>query len=85
MECSRVPSAKLALDIGDERRRGVFRRGKARVLAEHQRIDRDQPPRLLIGGAAHHHAVDMSKMRKRLLDAANAAVENDGEARMRAL
>src|SRR3984885_15529278 len=42
---------KLALDIGDQRRRGVLRRGKARGLAEHQRIDRDQPPRLLIGGA----------------------------------
>ena len=27
------------------------------------RIDLKEPPRLLIGGAPHHHAVDMVKMR----------------------
>ena len=56
---------ELALDIGDEalRSRPCARRER-RGLAEHQRIDREQPPRLLIGGAAHHHAVDVLEMRR---------------------
>ena len=68
---------QFALDIGHQRRRGRFRRGEAGGFAEDQRIDGDKPPRLLIGGAAHHDAVDMSQMRKRRFDAADAAVEND--------
>ena len=75
---------QFALDIGHERHRGRLRRGKAGGFAKDQRIDGEEPPRLLIGGAAHHHAVDMVQMRKRRLDAADAAVENDGEPRMRA-
>src|SRR5580704_13732310 len=43
----------------------------------------DERPRLLIGGAAHHHAVDPTEMRKRRLDPANAAVKNDSQAGMR--
>ena len=34
-------------------------RRKRRGFAEQQRIDGNQPPRLLIGGTAHHDAVDM--------------------------
>src|SRR3984885_1461565 len=75
----------FTFDIRGERSGGLFRRAERSVLAEHQRIDRDQPPRLLIGGAAHHDAIDPGKMRNRLLDAANAAIENDGEPRMCAL
>ncbi len=75
---------KLTLDIRNERRRGVFRRSERRRLAENLRIDRDQPPRLLIGGAAHHDAVDMRQMRKRLVDTADAAIEHDSKLRMRA-
>ena len=56
-----------------------------RRLAENQRIDGDQPPWFLIGGAAHHHAVDARQMRKRLVDTADAAIEHDSKMRMRAL
>ena len=69
---------QLALDIGDERQRGLFRRRERRRLAEQQRIDRQQPPRLLIGGAAHHHAVDVLQMLGlRLLERGDAAIEHD--------
>src|SRR3984957_16343318 len=73
---------QLAFDIGHERGGGLFRRDERRRLSEHQRIDRDQPPRLLIGGAAHHDAVEVLQMLKRLLDAGDTAVEHDGELRM---
>src|SRR5580704_1624784 len=46
-------------DIRGERGSGLFRRVERSVLTEHQRIDSDQPPRLLIGGAPHHDAVDV--------------------------
>ena len=76
---------KLAIDIGDERRRGLLRRRERGLFAKHERIDGDEPPGLLIGGAAHHDAVDIFEVRKPLFDAGNAAVENDGQARMRRL
>src|ERR1700733_2337079 len=74
---------QFALDIGDERFRGLLRRCEVCCFAENKRIDGDEPPRLLIGGAAHHHAVDPTEMRKRRLDPANAAVKNDSQAGMR--
>src|SRR5580704_2220605 len=49
----------FTFDIRGERGSGLFRRVERSVLTEHQRIDRDQPPRLLIGGAPHHDAVDV--------------------------
>ena len=52
---------EFALDIRDQRRRGLFRRREAARFAEEQRIDGKEPPRLLIGGAAHHDAVDMCR------------------------
>ena len=76
---------QFALDIGDERQRRLFRRGERRRLAEQQRIDGQKPPRLLIGGASHHHAVDVRQLRLRLLQAADAAIEHDGEIRVRNL
>src|SRR4051812_13333445 len=45
---------RLALDIRDQRARGVFRGCKRRGLAEDERIDGEQPPRLLVSGATHH-------------------------------
>src|SRR5579864_9667427 len=75
----------FALDIRGERGGRLFRRGKARVLTEHLRIDREQPPRLLIGGAAHHDAIDVVQVIKPLLDAGDAAVEHDREPRMLSL
>src|ERR1700733_7373778 len=76
---------QLPLDMRNERGGGFFRRMKACRFAEDQRIDRDKTPWLLISGTAQHHAIDMRKMRQRLLDAADAAVEHDGKPRMRAL
>ena len=48
---------------GVSRREGVRDR---RLLAEKLAVDIDQQRRVLIGGAAEHHAVDMGKMRLRL-------------------
>ena len=67
----------FARDIRRQRRRGLLRSRKRRRFAEHQWIDGQKPPRLLIGGTPHHHAVDMVQMRACLLDAADAAIEND--------
>ena len=72
---------KLALDVGHQRQRRLLRRRERRRLAEQQRIDRQQPPRLLIGGAAHHHAVDMRQLRLRLLQAGDAAIDDDRQGR----
>ena len=77
---------KLALDVGDERLRRVLRRGERRGLAEEQRIDGEQPPRLLIGGAAHHHAVDVREMLPRACSTlAMPPLSTIGKIRMRGL
>ena len=52
-----------------------LRRGERRRLAEQHRIDRQQPPRLLIGGAAHHDAVDVREMLARLPRVGDAAID----------
>ena len=76
---ARKPRAarELPLDIGQTRLHRRFGLRERRRLAEDQGIDRHQPPRLLIGGAPHHHAVDAAEERCRLLDGRNAAVEHD--------
>ena len=68
---------ELALDIGDERLRRRLRRGERRGAAEQQRIDGQQAPWLLIGGAPYHHAVDPIEVRRRLIEVRDAAVEHD--------
>src|ERR1700682_1172343 len=73
----------FTFDIRRERGSSLFRRTERSVVTEHQRIDRDQPPWLLIGRTAHHDAVDVLKMREPLLDASDAAVEHDSALRMR--
>ncbi len=74
-------AAKLALDIRNEcLGRGLGRRiwcgGTIKL-----RVDREQPPRLLVGGAPHHHAVDMRQVRRRLVEIGDAAVDRDGKRR----
>src|SRR6185312_2674738 len=76
---------RLALDVRDERERGFFRRCEWRVRAEELWIDRKEPPRLLIGGTAHHDAVKRATFGLRLLEAGNAAIEDDLEIGMRGL
>ena len=56
-----------------------------RRLAKQFGIDREQPPRLLIGGAPQHDTVDMGEMLLRLRDAADAAIDDDGDIRQRCL
>src|SRR5262249_30785015 len=70
---------ELVLDIGNEGPGAGLGIGNRRSLTEPLRIDSQQPPRLLIGGAPHHHAVEMAKMLRGLLDAGDAAIEHDGE------
>src|SRR6266702_353032 len=81
----RATSCKLALDIGYQRRCGSTCGCERRIIIKQQGIDREQPPRFLIGRAPHHHAVHPLEMRERLLDAADAAVEYDRQVRMRRL
>src|ERR1700733_10037471 len=88
MPCDAVqPRAprQFAVDIRHQRRRGRLRRGETGGFAEDQWIDGNEPPRLLIGSAAHHRTIDMLQMRKRRFDAADAAVEDHRKPRMRAL
>src|SRR5215813_1286345 len=42
-----------ALDVGEEGLRGSLRRSERRRRTEQHGIDRQEPPRLLVGGAAH--------------------------------
>jgi hypothetical protein len=52
-----------------------------RLLAEQIGVHRQQPPRLLIGRAAQHHAIDMRQVPLRLVEARDAAVDDDGNMR----
>ena len=85
MACSRVPCPSSRSMYGTSAAAASFGERKGSVFAEHIRIDRDQPPRLLIGGASHHHAVDMREMRARLFKRADAAVDDHRQTRMRRL
>src|SRR5262249_49297935 len=76
-------ACKLALDIGDQRLGRRLGRDEACALTEQRRIDGQEPPRLLIGGSPHHHAIDAAKVRGRLLEARYAAIEHDTKVGMR--
>ena len=76
---------KFARDIGHHRLEHILHRRLRRCFAENLGINGEQPPRLLVGGAPEHHAVDMAEMLPRLLDAADAAIDNDGHIRQRRL
>ena len=66
---------QLALDIGAPlRQRGIQ---IARRIAEEARVDLQQHRRVLIGGAAQHHAIDMVEMRCGLIQGLDAAIEDD--------
>ena len=69
---------EFALDVGHHRLEHVLHGRVRRGLAEQFGIDRQQPPRLLIGGAPQHDAIDMSEMRLRLVEAGDAAIDDDG-------
>ena len=77
--------AKLAFDIRHHGLKCVLHRGERGCLAEQFGIDVEQTPRLLIGGAAQHDAIDMSKVRPRLCKTADATVDDDGHVRHRRL
>src|SRR5215467_9594731 len=76
---------ELALDIGNKRAScgacARERRGRGKQLW----INGEQPPGLLIGRAAHHHAIEMVEMLRGLLNTADAAIEHDRKPRMRGL
>ncbi len=57
----------------------------ARGFAEKPRIHIGEKLRVLIGGAAHHHAIDMLQMRLGLIERGDAAIDDDGQFRPRAL
>ena len=76
---------ELRLDIGHHRREHVLHRRMRRRLAEHFGVGRQQPPRLLIGRASQHDAIDMRKMRLCFRKARDAAVDDDGHAGHRGL
>ena len=52
----------------------------ALLAAEEARIHLGQQHRIVIGGAAQHHAVDMAQMLVRLFQRLDAAIDQDGEA-----
>jgi hypothetical protein len=56
------PATKLALDIRDERLRRSHRRREWRRIPKQLRINGEQAPRFLVGGATHHCAVDMLEL-----------------------
>src|SRR5262249_48673197 len=76
---------ELALDIGNERASGAACAEERRWGGEQLRINGEQPPGLLIGRAAHHHAVEMVEMLLGLLNAGDATIEHDRKPRMRGL
>src|SRR5688500_17920575 len=69
------------LDIGKQRLHDVLHGGAWLRRIEEQRVDREQAPRLLIRGAAHHDTVDMGEMSPRLVETGDAAIEDHGQRR----
>src|SRR5262249_13398139 len=47
------------------------------------RIAGQQPPRVLVGGTSHHHAIDRPQVLQRLIDVRDAAIEHDIKIGMR--
>ena len=79
------PLRKFALDVGNQRHCGILRRREAGRFVEKKWVDGKEPPRFLIGGAAHHDAVYMREVCMRFLDASDSTVEHDRKTRMRGL
>ena len=70
---------QFTLDVRHHGERRLLQRRERRGLAEQHGIDRQQAPRLLIGGAAHHHAVERADVLPRLFDTGDAAIEHDAK------
>ncbi len=73
--CSRPPCLDMARHIRLERLHRGERIGVRGRLAEQYGIDLQQQLRLVIGGAAQHHAVDMVELRLHRRDVGNAAID----------
>ena len=69
---------EFAFDVGHHRLERVLHGRVRRRLAEQFAIDVEQSPRLLIGGASQHHAVDVVEMAPRLVEAGDAAIDDNG-------
>src|SRR6266516_143336 len=80
-----LAARELALDIGDERFERRAGRDGGRRLAEQFRIDREQPPRLAIGRAAHHRPVDQVEVTYRRANVGDTAVDDDVQMWVRCL
>src|SRR5260221_3828782 len=67
------------LDIGNKLLDGLKRLGDRCRGPKQLRVDRKQHSRILIGGAAEHDAVDVTKMVFGLVERMNAAIDDDRE------
>jgi len=67
-------AGKLSLEIGDQRLSRFPWGCNAGGLAEQQGIDLQETPRLLIGGAPHHDAIEMREMGPDLVEIDHAAI-----------
>jgi hypothetical protein len=78
-----LAAGERALDIRDEVFKRGGRRNDRRRLPEHLPIHCEQPPRLAIGRATHHHAVDAVEVAGGLADFGDATIDDDLQIRMR--
>ena len=76
---------ELALHIGHHGLEHVFHGRKGRRLYKNLGVDGQQPPRLLIGRASQHDAIDMSEMVLCFRNAGDAAIDDDGHVGQRPL
>src|SRR4029079_10499717 len=65
------------LDIRDQSRRSLFGRFERCGGSEEEWIDSEKAPGLMVGGSAHHHAVEHAEMRLSLLQAGNPPIEHN--------
>ena len=76
---------EVALDVGEEAAEHVGA-GRRRVGgAEEAAVDLGEQIGVLVGGAAEHDAVDVGEVRLGLVEARDAAVDDDGEVGARGL
>ncbi len=76
---------QLALDVRDEGFERGFRAVELAPLRRRSADRRQKPPRLLIGRAAHHHAIDVREVRAACSTLAMPPLMRDVQSRMRAL
>jgi hypothetical protein len=69
--------SEFALDVGHDSLEYILHGWVRRRFAEHQGIDRQQSPRLLIGRTSEHDTVDTPKVLLGFLKAGDAAIDDD--------